>query len=512
MNRLRPTAPRADGALSGAALALLALAVLGLAACSPSRDPTEAGGLRACTALHRDGAPAARSLLLIVNDTMRRDRIGVYGGAARTPHFDRFARENLIFRHAASAAPWTKPAIASLFTALYPSQHRMLRFPGATGAASGETVSDVLPAELDTLAERLSRAGLRTAAFVANPWIAKPSGFDQGFERYEDSFAAWDAPGEDVAGAALDWLAQLGPDERFFAYLHTIDSHFPYGTLRREEIESIRPDDRVLPAEGRLYVSLLRIEGGGRLGLAPLAFVPSVALLERAYDHGIERFDEVLGDFLAAFARHPAAARTAIVITSDHGEALFDRGYGNHGRALYDDEIAIPLAARLPGVSPGSGEVDCPVALVDLLPTLCDVLGSECGDRGAGRSLLAPDSSGERYLVSEGVTRFPSHRAIRNDRYKLLFAPSGPAYPSDIDPMPPPPERPYALYDLREDPDERHDLLGRWRRERGVEEIAATLREALHGAVAPSDAPAPAPAAVDPDLTRRLRALGYTSD
>ena len=69
------------------------------------------------------------NVVLIVSDTMRRDRVGVYGGTAKTPTFDRFARSNIYFDQAFGQAPWTKPSVATLFTSLYPSQHGLASHP-----------------------------------------------------------------------------------------------------------------------------------------------------------------------------------------------------------------------------------------------------------------------------------------------------------------------------------------------------------------------------------------------
>jgi arylsulfatase len=491
--------------------------------CAPARDPSEAAGLAPCRALRRAEIPAGSNLVLIVNDAMRRDRVGAYGGDAHTPSFDSFAGENLVFRRAVSPAPWTVPSIASLFTSRYPSQHGVASHPEAAWhEAVGGTGAAVLSESFETLAETLHDAGFRTAAFVANPWLTRGFGFEQGFEIYDDSFASWEAPGSLVSEAGLAWLASLEPDERFFLYLHYIDTHIPYGALREEDLAWARTRDeeepRRLPGEAHTYFMGLRLESGRRILHEDVE--PSLALLERAYDRGVESFDRALGAFLRGFRSRPEYARSAVVVTSDHGEALFERGYGNHGRALYEDEVAIPLAARLPNVESVASEVECPVSLVDLTATLCDYLGVRCAEAPTGVSLLASEGTTARsrprpprYVVSEGVPRYAEHRAIQNDRYKLIFAPRGvhlgargkggsAALPA----------RPYALFDLRDDPTERHDLLAQQSLADDVAEIGRALQQALPRAVPVLAAPAQETRPLDPALRRRLRDLGYLSD
>jgi len=187
-----------------------------------------------------------------------------------------------------------------------------------------------------------------------------------------------------------------------------------------------------------------------------------------------------------------------VIVTADHGEALFERGYGNHGRGLYDDELAIPLAMRLPGVSGPSDGVQCLVGLVDLLPTLCTYAGVACPENLAGQDLLA-QRPGRRFLVSEATGPAPRHRAIRNETYKLIWQPDG--APDG------PHANPYSLYDVASDPGEQRDLIGTAdpALARAVESLTAALR-----AAGPEEPLYAAPAvSVDPAVDERLRALGY---
>ncbi|MGH0030434.1 MAG: sulfatase-like hydrolase/transferase, partial [Myxococcota bacterium] len=291
-------------------------------ACGPSLAPDAAAPLAGCDALGAPGAADVPGLVLVVNDTMRRDRVGAYGGSAATPRLDAFAAEHLLFRGASSSAPWTKPSVASLFTSLHPSQHGVLTHPGSAWSRGASPKTDVLPDAFQTLAEVLRGHGFRTAAFVANPWMGKGFGYEQGFERYDDSFARWDAPGDEVVDAGVAWLQGLADHERFFLYLHTIDSHLPYGRLALSDLERARarPDDRPVPREARRYLKRLRVEDGSTLFHHDVPL--SLALIEAAYDRGIEAFDAAFGRLLDAEARVPALGRAALVVTSDHGEAL----------------------------------------------------------------------------------------------------------------------------------------------------------------------------------------------
>jgi arylsulfatase A-like enzyme len=419
-----------------------------------------------------------------------------------------------VFDRAVTQAPSTRPSVATLFTSLYPSQHHVYLQPlDRAGAARtrAEAETDTLSEEFLTLAELLRAAGYRTAAIISNPWMDARFGFAQGFEHYEDGLAHWGAPGEAVTAAALDWLAGLRPDDRYFLYVHYIDSHRPYGRLERDEVGRLRhltlATPRPLGSEGNELVrKVLKLTDGSSVMSA--AARPSRELIARAYDRGVEDFDRAFGTLVDGLAAHPAWERTAVFVTSDHGEALFTRGYGNHGRGLFDDEAAIPLVARLPGIEADRPRVQCLVGLVDLLPTLCDYLGLETPAWAAGWSFLAAagkPTSGLRYVVTEGVTGNPRHRSIRNRYFKLMYEPGG--LPDGRDKT-----TPFALYDLRSDSAERYDRLDPHRRAPEFDDAFRVFEDALPDAVSAFATPQPTSAPLDATLDERLRDLGYVDE
>ncbi|HXV77948.1 MAG TPA: sulfatase [Candidatus Polarisedimenticolaceae bacterium] len=466
----------------------------------------------ACPDLSWTGPRPGTSLVLVVNDTLRRDRVGIYGGPDQTPTFDAFARGGMLFERATSQAPWTSPAIASLFSGLYPSAHGVRSHPYLRATADGATTAsatrkvDVLGDDLTLLAELLDDAGYHTAAIVGNPWLERRFGFAQGFDFYDDSFADWDAPGRDVAGAALDWLAGVPDGEPYFLYVHTMDTHRPYPSVSREALHARRDelvDDRrpLDPAVRQSIADLVFLEGAGKAVRAGLT--PSLSLIELAYDAGVRAFDDSLSVLLEGMAGE-AEDETALIVLSDHGEALFSRGWGNHGHGLYEDEVAIPMAARLPGVRAERDRVGCPTGLVDVLPTVCSYLDLDCPDDLGGESFLAPrkqvGSLADRRLLVEGVMHKPQNRAVRDRRYKLLLQPQ-PDLSGTTD----------ALFDTSIDPGETTNLLEPGSLTPRHAEVRAELERAAREMLSRS-----APASNDDETVpldaateRRLRSLGY---
>jgi choline-sulfatase len=486
-------------------------ALLALLSCGAEETlPPELLGEAACDIVTLAGPPVARDVVLVLNDTWRRDFTGLYRGQAPTPRLDELAAESLVFDRAVTQAPWTKPSVATLFTSLYPSQHRVASTPQLRDRSrrkgEGDLMeADVLAASLPTLAEVMREGGLRTGGFTSNPWMESRFGFAQGFEIYDDSFARWGAAGDDVFAAALAWLETLPPDDHYFLYLHTIDSHRPYGWLApgaeerdRDRLNATAP---LTTGDGLALARTIRLADGSRA--VEHGFRPTLGLVREAYARGVEDFDRSLGSFLDRLRerlpeRWPG---TAVIVTSDHGEALFERGYGNHGSGLFDDEAAIPLVARLPGVQPASGHVACGVGLVDVMPSLCAYLGLSCPDSVQGWSFVRASGTASpeerRFLVTEGVMDAPGDRSIRNARYKLVRRTSGG-------------DATWSLYDLQADPRERFDRADPRHATPESTYALETLRHLLPVAVEALPAPEQRSEPVDPELQRRLEALGYT--
>lgn len=494
----------------------ISLAVLGtslvLLGCGGDATPQELLGEPRCQELRVESPLDDGNLIVVLNDTMRRDFAGAYGGRAKTPNFDAFAAENLLFEHAVAQAPWTKPSVATLFTSLYPSQHQVashpqLRRPATRGGGQQSLESDILAPSLETLAEVLRRSGMRTAAFVSNPWMVRPFGFDQGFEVYDDSFARWGATGDEVIESGLRWLDSLEEGERSFLYLHIIDSHRPYGAISSERLEDARgrlnAGRPLSTPEGHAFARTIRLDDG--TPAVEAGFHPTDSLVREAYQSGIERFDAILGRLLAALAqRREGWERTALVVTSDHGEALYERGYGNHGGGLFDDEALVPLAARLPGVEPARARVQCLVGLVDLMPSLCSYLDVACPAISQGWSFLRrkgePASKERRYLATEGVMNADARRSVRNRRFKLVYEPPGDEMGGAGD---------YSLFDLESDPGEEFDRLEPAFRSPETDRAFERFREHLPDAVAELPAPVRGSAVIDAELQQRLEAIGY---
>lgn len=346
------------------------------------------------------------NLVLAIVDTVRADHLSAYGYRRPTsPNLARLASRGLLFRNSFSASTWTLPSTASLMTGLYPDQHGVRRLP------------QVLPPEANTLAERLRALGYRTAAFTDGGFVDPQWGFAQGFDRYDSTRGqAWSPKDvKRVVEPASRWLAErsaeakVGETAPFFLLIHTYEAHQPY--LNREGLADPFLPPGPKPRDEAYWIHFpARLEG------------PELARAIALYDGEIRRADRHLARLWRLLEQKEFADRTAILVTSDHGEELMDHGNMEHGMGkLYDENINVPLILKLPDGA--RGQVTSPVSGVDVMPTFLDLAGTPKADLEAlpGRSLLPlaadPKARTEpREMLAEGLNSF---HQTHERRYRL---------------------------------------------------------------------------------------------
>lgn len=453
------------------------------------------------------GAREPANLVLVVVDTLRVDHLGVYGSSRDTsPVIDAFAKSGVRFDRAYATAPWTQPSIASILTGLPPETH------------GADLLLRSLPDSAYTLAERLRDAGYETGAVVSHYLIGPRFGFQQGFDTFVHGTALgpgrFSTPG--VSARATELLARYAVEKRpFFLFLHYFDPHYSY---ERHEGVGFAARGGAGRLTGRESVEALR-------DLDPPPDAGERAFVRDLYDEEVRFTDTGIGTVLRTLSRLALDEKTVVVLVGDHGEEFWDRGWLGHTRTLHEELVRVPLVIRAPGVAPGV--VSQPVSLVDLLPTLLDLLQVRVPERHLAARSFAPrmhaggeagGSPGPVYLStayrleagsgSEGaVADRPGltgrevlrKRAVVDGGFKLVEDRSSGAV---------------SLYDLNRDPQERHDLLPTSDpeltavRDRLLRELVDSYRRyeaaRLAGAV---EAPEPSP-----EEARMLHELGYVAE
>lgn len=436
------------------------------------------------------GSTRAKNLILVLIDTLRADKLDLYNPntVVKTDYLSALSKEAMIFERAFAPENWTKPSVASLLTGLYPDTH---------GTKSDR---DVLPSDVVMIPEHLKALGFVTAGFVANGYVSDKFGFKQGWDTWTN-YVREGKPNraQFVVGDAVAWLNKRTDDRPFFMYVHTIDPHVPY----------IPPNKYLKMYDDGLYngpveaSATAKIAEGIKTGRVKLNERDKVRY-EALYNGEITYHDDQLVLLQNTLTELGLLENTAVIITADHGEEFFDHGSAGHGHSLYEELVHVPLIVRLQGthnnnVPARDGDE---VSLVDIFPTICEVLGVECPKEAEGKSLVPR-------LKAEARDIFPSasfaefldnQKAIRMGRFKLILRGLR-----------------TTLFDLTNDPGETRDLSDEY-------PIALTaLRDALSGHLARSTATSIAngdkkalpkkhkvtQTVIDKETADQLKALGY---
>ncbi|RMH21157.1 MAG: hypothetical protein D6696_06495 [Acidobacteria bacterium] len=388
------------------------------------------------------GAP----VILISIDTLRSDRLPAYGyGGVATPAIDALAADGVLYERAYTHVPLTLPAHASLLTGLLPTEH---------GVRDNQGYDLELGDDVPYLPRLLHDAGYATGAAVSAFVLRAATGLGAGFDFYEDSLEQGDAesigevqrPGQVTLDRTLDWLESVR-DRPFFLLFHLYEPHTPYH-----------------PPE------------------------PFASRYDDPYDGEIAAADAVVGRLLDHLRRLGLYRRSIIVLLSDHGEGLGDHGEREHGILLYREALQVPLILKLPEARLAGRRSAHPAQLIDVVPTVLDLLGQPRPDRLAGSSLraLLAGEAPERALYAE--TYYPRLHMGWSELTSLIEGRLH--YIAGPDP---------ELYDLVADPAERRNVLAEERR--ALSRMRATLAGLQRELAAPS--------AVDAETAARLAALGY---
>ena len=302
---------------------------------------------------HRD-----RDVIIITVDTLRADHLGAYGyAAARTPNIDRLARSGVLFTQATTPMPRTTPALASLFTGLWPHHH-----------GSREVTQPI--GDRTTLAEVLKRRGYATRAVISNP---QAGGQRVNLHRGYDDFIEMDKKvreAEHITPKALEVVRQVPAGQPLFLWVHYWDPHFPYGPPESWSDQPKAEECRRLQDD----VHAQRVPRGFAFndtdGVASRALQACTAL----YDADIAYTDHHIGLLLDGLRSMGRLDKALLVFAADPGENLGEEGlFFEHGPSLSDASLRIPLmlvGAGLPA------RTDAGVArLEDVMPTLLSLVG-----------------------------------------------------------------------------------------------------------------------------------------
>ena len=401
----------------------------------------------------------------------------------------------MLFERHFVAAPTTLASHTSLMTGNHPHTH------GVPGNGSLVHRDNVM------LAEVLGEAGYRTAGFLGASPLSSRTGFEQGFDVYDevtglnpDGTERRARPGAWVNDAFFKWYdgSEAAPLP-MFVFLHYFDVHSPYippPSLRATEVwmripgagshEHIRATRRLLsegdPAAARMHSEALEV----------------------LYEEGVQYIDYVMEHLFAGLRERGLLKNSIVILTADHGEAFAVHDeYWNHGFTVYDATAHTPLIIRLPGGVAGRRESRV-LSNIDVFPTVLEQLGlaARTAEGQSFAPLLRGESMPARAPVfieatkpwnSEGLrwSNDPCQRGVRTARHKFIHDPDGD-------------ER--ELYDLADDPGELVNRVG----EPDLQVLGEDLAERLQRW---HESASPLPTVdVEEAQLEALRSLGYVEE
>ncbi len=350
------------------------------------------------------GAAAGWNLILISVDTVRADRLGAYGYTDRpnSPNIDSLLASGVNFQRAMAPRALTWPSMASVLTGLYPTGHGLI--------ANGYEFSDVTL----TLPKILGAAGYQTGAVLSNMCQANHQGWE--------SFKCTGGNDTRVNRVAKQWIDGIEDDRPFFLWAHYFGAHAPYyngGIVARRVLD--RNYEGPIAAKKNPLNRVMR--EGIELSESDLN------QLDAVYDAAVMGTDHFVGDLLDHLREAGRLKNTLIVFVADHGEDLYQHnGYIYHACSVYQSSLHVPLGFMAPGLISAGGQVSQTVELIDVQPTILELLGLETEGDVHGSSLLAylerPESGGEGKPAFSEYDNSRIHTVQVGD-WKLVDNPDG---------------------------------------------------------------------------------------
>ena len=427
-------------------------------------------------------------VVLVVIDTVRRDALGCHGHPQDpTPYIDALAADGVRFDTAISTSGWTLPAIGSLVTGTWPTIH---------GGLGKQVVLTPLREEVPTLAEIRKEWDFTTLGFANAAFVSPMLGFDRGFDVFDHRHAFnWEIRrADETIRDALSAMRER-QSEPCFVFIHLFDPHLDYdpppGYAARFTGGRAEP---ALPLSMQKCMDLKTNGGEDPPGPVDVAYVKGV------YQGEINFTDVHLGRLVDELKKMGIYDRTILIVTADHGEEFWEHRGFEHGHTLYDELIRIPLVVKLPtDIAAAARVVDAQVRILDVAPTILELLGIEKPESFAGESLMPlimGQSSEDRIAFAESTLYGSDKLAWRGRRYKYIV---------DVNPDA---EASPELYDLQNDPGETENLLA------ARPGVAARLRAELaefYGELSSRAKNMSQPTIKDmsPQTIESLRSLGY---
>ncbi len=332
--------------------------------------------------------PGPPSFLFILIDTLRSDHLGCLGYQRETtPNIDRLASGGVLFKNATSQSSWTLPSMISLMSGrhIFSKLHK-------------------LPDDVPSLPQMMKKRGFQTAGFVANSLVGEKEGFAKGFDHFEireHNTPQWSC--KMLNRRLLPWMrTSLKPP--FFLYVHYLDPHFPYEPPPEFAVFD-KKYDPIHRSKRRRFTEFVKKHP--ELAEHAIDDIREMRRQIDLYDGEVRFVDKAVEDVLSTLEKTGLSDETVVIITSDHGECLWDHEhypravekrhkeeernlttffFRDHSYHLFEELISVPLIFSGPGIQKNL-VIETAVENVDIIPTILALSGEATPFNGDGRSL-----------------------------------------------------------------------------------------------------------------------------
>jgi len=322
------------------------------------------------------------NVVVIVIDTLRADHLPFYGYSENTtPFMASLAKKSVLFENTFTASSWTAPATASLFTSMYPFQHKVVMNMLATLQFNSRIKQNYkiklnrIPKGITTIAESFKQQGYATYGVADNVNIGKKEGFEQGF----DKMITYNYKTADIVNKTiLNWESEMKKKDRYFLYIQYMDVHQP--NHKRER-----------------WFKNRKLKNNGGLPINKVPVEIKKFNQELYYDSELNYVDAKIKEL---YDRFKWDKNTLVIITADHGEEFWEHGKWGHGHALFREVIHIPLLFHYSNGGFKTNRIKQNVSIIDILPTLREFIGLPRDKANEGLSLLKILTDGEQNTIN----------------------------------------------------------------------------------------------------------------
>jgi arylsulfatase len=395
------------------------------------------GGLLFGDDLNNDGRLGMKNVVLLTIDTLRKDVFECYGGTKKlTPFMDTLRKQSLLFTKAQAVGSYTQASFPGILASSY-----YLDYPD-------HGKGKVLSPKRMLISEVLRKNGIATAAFHSNAYLCEVFGWNRGWDRFYDAMdvdITDETPylrGDGINRLVDAWLSGRAAEKPFFLWAHYMDVHEPY-VPPRPYIDRVDASIRLsVPEMMALFTDVLLKRD--------VSNPQNVEILRKLYDAHVVEADDYVKEFFALLERRGVLKDSVVIVTSDHGDEFNEHGGLSHDGKVFSELVDVPLFFVDPSGTL-SGVCARPVSNADLPPTILSLFGLPPHEAFQGRSLTPLSALDERVCYGEVIGK--CGRQKETDK-PVFYCRDGDLRLSFYEE-----ENAWRLFDLREDPEERRNIV-----------------------------------------------------